>query len=125
MMHRLKTGAMICRRPASWAQPPPERGGALLRQAAREYGSALGLAFQIRDDMLDVMATTRPPSENPSAPTREEGKVTFVDLLGRGGMRARRCSSTPLRAKAALKLRWRETGLPVNSWPMTLSTRKV
>ncbi len=52
-----------------------------VRSCAREYGTHLGLAFQVRDDMLDVTAD---PEEfgKPVGSDREEGKRTFVDLLG-------------------------------------------
>lgn len=52
-----------------------------VRRCAVEYGRHIGLAFQIRDDMLDVTAD---PAEfgKPVGSDREEGKRTFVDLLG-------------------------------------------
>jgi geranylgeranyl diphosphate synthase type II len=49
--------------------------------AAREYGSQIGLAFQIVDDILDATAT----SEQLGKPVRsdvEHGKATYVSLLG-------------------------------------------
>ena len=78
-LHRLKTGAMI-------------RGAALLgcvaagageedRRRAARYAEHVGLAFQIRDDMLDVIADQAELGK-PVGSDREEGKVTFVDLLG-------------------------------------------
>ncbi len=51
-----------------------------LLAAAEEYGYQLGLAFQIRDDMLDVIGTDE--FGKPIGSDKEEGKVTFVDLLG-------------------------------------------
>lgn len=77
-MHRLKTGAMIagaCELGAAAA------GAEGTRAAAREYGYALGLAFQIRDDMLDVVGDEATFGK-PIGSDKEEGKVTFVDLLG-------------------------------------------
>lgn len=78
-LHSLKTGAMI-------------RGAALLgcvaagageedRRRAASYAEHIGLAFQIRDDMLDVIADQAELGK-PVGSDREEGKVTFVDLLG-------------------------------------------
>ena len=97
-MHRLKTGAMIagaCELGAAAAG-----AGETLRQAAREYGYALGLAFQIRDDMLDVMGDESTFGK-PIGSDREEGKVTFVDLLGLEGCEAEVLKYTA-QAKAAL-----------------------
>ena len=54
------------------------------RKAAEEYGYQLGLAFQIRDDMLDVMGDADEFGK-PIGSDREEGKVTYVDLLGIDG----------------------------------------
>ena len=76
-VHRLKTGAMIagaCKLGAAAA------GDRALLAAAEEYGYQLGLAFQIRDDMLDVIGTDA--FGKPIGSDKEEGKVTFVDLLG-------------------------------------------
>lgn len=46
----------------------------------------LGLAFQIRDDMLDVVGDEAVFGK-PIGSDREEGKVTFVDVLGLEGCR--------------------------------------
>ena len=45
------------------------------------YARHIGLAFQIRDDMLDVIAD-QDEFGKPVGSDREEGKRTFVDLLG-------------------------------------------
>ena len=55
---------------------------------ARRYAAHLGLAFQIRDDMLDVVADQEEFGK-PVGSDREEGKTTFVDLLGLAGCEAR------------------------------------
>ena len=52
-----------------------------VRQQAAEYARHIGLAFQIRDDMLDVIAD-QDEFGKPVGSDREEGKRTFVDLLG-------------------------------------------
>ena len=80
-VHRLKTGAMIagaCKLGAAAAG-----ADAAFLAAAEEYGYQLGLAFQIRDDMLDVIGTDE--FGKPIGSDAEEGKVTFVDLLGLEG----------------------------------------
>ena len=53
-------------------------------EAARAYGDKLGLAFQIRDDMLDVIGDEATFGK-PIGSDREEGKTTFVDILGLNG----------------------------------------
>lgn len=118
-MHRLKTGAMIagaCELGAAAAG-----AGETVRQAAREYGYALGLAFQIRDDMLDVMGDEATFGK-PIGSDREEGKVTFVDLLGLEGCEAEVLKYTA-QAKAALAPLG-ETDF-LEQLADTLSTRKV
>ena len=78
-VHRLKTGAMIAG--ACMLGVAAGGGGDDLRAAAREYGYQLGLAFQIRDDMLDVIGSAEEFGK-PIGSDREEGKRTYVDLLG-------------------------------------------
>ena len=58
------------------------RGG--LMAAAETYAQELGLAFQIRDDMLDVCGDAAEFGK-PIGSDKEEGKVTFMDLLGLEG----------------------------------------
>ena len=59
-------------------------GDAQQRAAAAQYARALGLAFQIRDDMLDVVGDEETFGK-PIGSDREEGKTTFVDILGLNG----------------------------------------
>ena len=96
-VHRLKTGAMIagaCKLGAAAAVGDRE-----LLAAAEEYGYQLGLGFQIRDDMLDVIGTDA--FGKPIGSDKEEGKVTFVDLLGLEGCDRAVLAATD-RAKAAV-----------------------
>jgi farnesyl diphosphate synthase/geranylgeranyl diphosphate synthase type II len=55
-VHRLKTGALIAASVMLGAQAA--RASEERRQALAHYGAAIGLAFQIADDVLDVTATT-------------------------------------------------------------------
>ena len=99
LVHRLKTGAMIagaCKLGVAAA------GGeeAFLR-AAEEYGYQVGLAFQIRDDMLDVIGD-QAAFGKPIGSDKDEGKVTFVDLLGIDGCEQAVLECTE-KAKAAVR----------------------
>ena len=52
-----------------------------LMAAAETYAQELGLAFQIRDDMLDVLSTEAELGK-PIGSDAEEGKLTFMSLYG-------------------------------------------
>lgn len=56
-------------------------GGATARIAARRFGAALGRAFQIVDDILDVTSTAEVLGK-PIGGDSEHNKVTYVSLLG-------------------------------------------
>lgn len=78
-MHALKTGALITCACAS---------GALLAGAGdadvarmREYGAAVGMAFQIVDDILDETGDEASLGK-PVGSDREQGKTTYPALLG-------------------------------------------
>ena len=96
----LKTGAMIagaCKLGVAAAG-----GSGELLTAAEEYGYQLGLAFQIRDDMLDVIGNVDEFGK-PIGSDKEEGKVTYVDLFGIEGCREKVLACTEA-AKAAVSL---------------------
>ena len=48
---------------------------------ASQYGAQLGAAFQIRDDMLDVLSTVGELGK-PIGSDKREGKTTFMSLYG-------------------------------------------
>lgn len=76
-IHRLKTGALIsaaCRMGAAAAGAT-----AAQMEAARIYAESIGLAFQIRDDMLDVIGDAKKLGK---ATGHDENKNTFVALYG-------------------------------------------
>ena len=101
LVHRLKTGAMIaaaCRLGCAAAGAVPGDG---LYTAAGEYAQQLGLAFQIRDDMLDVMGDEQVFGK-PIGSDKAEGKATFVDLLGLEGCQQAVLACTE-RAEAAVE----------------------
>ena len=80
-VHDLKTGAMIAG--ACMLGVAAAGGSDALRDAAKEYALNLGLAFQIRDDMLDVCGDEATFGK-PIGSDAQEGKVTYVDLFGLG-----------------------------------------
>ena len=77
-----KTSALI--RAACLMGVAAAGGTAEQADAAQRYADALGLAFQIRDDMLDVIGDEATFGK-PIGSDREEGKTTFVDILGLNG----------------------------------------
>ena len=81
--------------------------GAIACAAARDeinaldrYGEALGIAYQIRDDILDKLADRR-ETGTPSGQDARHLRATFVEALGLDGARARAASLTR-EAKAAI-----------------------
>ncbi len=78
-MHAMKTGALITAACVA---------GAILAGAcvadvrrAREYGRAVGQAFQIADDILDVTSDTATLGK-PAGSDERQGKTTYPALLG-------------------------------------------
>ena len=74
-----KTGALLiaaCRMGVAAAGGTGEQD-----EAAARYGAAIGTAFQIRDDMLDVLSTEQELGK-PIGSDREEHKNTYMALLG-------------------------------------------
>ncbi|WP_233749335.1 (2E,6E)-farnesyl diphosphate synthase [Ferrimonas balearica] len=84
-LHRLKTGALI--RSAvemgsyGVADLPTEHRNALLR-----FAEAIGLAFQVQDDILDITADTEQLGK-PQGSDQAADKSTFPALLGLDGAR--------------------------------------
>ena len=75
----LKTGALI--RAAAELGCIAAGAGEDARRRASDYAGHLGLAFQVRDDMLDVTAREDELGK-PIGSDQAAGKRTFVDLLG-------------------------------------------
>lgn len=78
-LQRLKTGALIgcAARLGCIAAHADEQ----TMQAIEGYAQRLGLAFQVRDDILDVTSTVEDLGK-PIGSDAEQGKTTFVTLLG-------------------------------------------
>ncbi len=95
-----KTGALIRAACVTGAMA----GGATRAQveAAATFAGALGMAFQIRDDMLDVIGNAQ---ELGKATGMDEGKNTFVRLYGLGKCEAlvQRYTQTALDALAVFE----------------------
>ncbi|HEX8952775.1 MAG TPA: farnesyl diphosphate synthase [Polyangia bacterium] len=85
-LHRAKTGELLLVAVRAGARMGGADAAAMERLTA--YGRALGLAFQIVDDVLDITADLQTLGKDPGS-DREAGKTTFVDLLGIDGARAR------------------------------------
>lgn len=78
-IHASKTAALI--RGACLMGVAAAGGTREQEAAAVAYADALGLAFQIRDDILDVISTEEELGK-PIGSDAEEGKTTFMTLFG-------------------------------------------
>lgn len=103
-MHRLKTGALL----QGSVMMGASCGAASLQatQALEAYGEALGLAFQVVDDILDATEDSATLGKT-AGKDAENGKPTYVSLLGQARSRAF-AHQLLARALAALN----ESGLP-------------
>jgi farnesyl diphosphate synthase len=84
-MHRLKTGALLqgsVEMGAACGGPVAARALAALC----DYGAAIGLAFQVVDDILDVVADSQTLGKTAGKDAASH-KPTYVSLLGLDGAR--------------------------------------
>lgn len=79
-MHRHKTGALI-EAAVVMGAISSERATPEQLQALRRYARALGLAFQVQDDILDVTTDTATLGKQQGA-DQHRNKPTYVSLLG-------------------------------------------
>ena len=114
-LDRLKTCAMI----SAAAELGCVAAGmdAEKRRQAREFGDGLGLAFQLRDDILDVTGAQEVFGK-PIGSDKAEGKVTLVDVKGLEQCQ-RDVEQYTARAKAAIAA-W-----PDNSFLLELADHMV
>ena len=98
-MHRLKTGALIETSVLMGAAAAGELEGPMCA-ALREYGAAIGLAFQIQDDILDVTGTTASIGKVAGADAAH-AKPTYTSLMGLEGARAA-AAAQHARARSAI-----------------------
>jgi farnesyl diphosphate synthase len=78
-----KTGALIC-----WSAEAGALLGGADPAAMRRYAEAVGLAFQIADDILDVEGDAKQAGKR-LRKDAEAGKATFVSLLGLNAAKAK------------------------------------
>ena len=84
-MHRLKTGALLrCSVMLGAACAEPTDAA---RQALTRYGDAIGLAFQVVDDILDVTADSATLGKTAGKDAAQD-KPTYVSLMGLDRSRA-------------------------------------
>jgi len=84
-VHRRKTGALIV---ASLDAGAVMAGASeAKREALRSYGECIGLAFQIADDVLDVVGDKKKLGKRGS--DRDNDKLTYASLYGVDGARAK------------------------------------
>ena len=97
-MHRLKTGALL----QASVMMGASCGAASLpvRAALRDYGEAVGLAFQVVDDILDVTADSATLGKTAGKDAAQD-KPTFVSLMG---LEASRSYAQELLARALASL---------------------
>jgi len=83
-MHSLKTGALI----RAAVRMGALAGGAdpATLQALDDYAAALGLAFQVRDDILDIEASSEQLGKT-AGKDQAQAKSTYPALLGLDGAR--------------------------------------
>ena len=86
-LHQGKTGALIRAALALGALTTPEAPPAHLK-ALEAYGEALGLLFQVTDDLLDATGDTATLGKTAGADAAL-GKATYVSILGLAGAEAR------------------------------------
>lgn len=96
-LHRHKTGALLTAAVTMGATAAGARADVVA--AFRRYGEAIGLAFQVADDLLDATSTAEELGKEPS--DAELGKSTYVALFGLDEAR-RRGRALVSRAKEAL-----------------------
>lgn len=99
-LHRLKTGALIKASVLLGALSNPQTSAEQLADLS-EYAEAIGLAFQVQDDILDETSDTATLGK-PQGSDSQLNKPTYVSLLGLDQARQLAIELTD-KAQAALK----------------------
>lgn len=116
-MHRRKTGALLqasVMMGAACAEISPAA-----RQALGDYGAALGLAFQVIDDVLDVTQASGTLGKT-AGKDQDNNKPTYVTVLGLGAAQ-RHALALRDEAQAALA----RSGLSDAAWLAMLADKVV
>lgn len=109
-MHQLKTGALIeCAVQLAWLASPATQDNE--RLALVRYARALGLAFQVQDDILDIESDTATLGK-PQGSDQLANKATYPSLLGLPAAKAK-AQQLFTEAKQAL------TMLPYETQPLS------
>ena len=86
-MHRLKTGALIENAiELAWLCSPARNNND--REHLLSYARALGLAFQVQDDILDIESDTKTLGK-PQGSDSKSNKSTYPALLGLDNAKAK------------------------------------
>ena len=117
-VHRLKTGALIRASVLMAAHCRPDLDAAPMR-ALSEFGSLVGLAFQVQDDILDVEGDVSVIGKPPGS-DEARGMPTYVAMAGLEAARAR-VSDLHARGKALLETHgWNDGPLAaLANWMLT------
>jgi farnesyl diphosphate synthase len=97
-MHRRKTGALL--QASVMMGAACGEAGAAAQQALSDYGWAIGLAFQVVDDILDVTQSADKLGKT-AGKDQDNNKPTYVSVLGLGAAR-RHAQALREQAHAAL-----------------------
>jgi geranylgeranyl diphosphate synthase type II len=116
-IHRLKTGALL--RASTELGAILAGADAAQRAALRAYGEALGLAFQIQDDLLDATATDAALGKR-AGKDAGRGKITYPALLGLDGARSALREATE---SALCPLRSLPNPSSLEAWALHLAQR--
>ena len=87
-VHRMKTGALLRAAVLMGARAGGAREGEARWSALDGYARALGLCFQVTDDVIDCTSTTAELGKT-AGKDAEQHKLTYVALLGLDGARAK------------------------------------
>jgi farnesyl diphosphate synthase len=116
-MHRRKTGALL--RASVLMGAVCGEPGAAAMQALSDYGAALGLAFQVVDDVLDATQLSATLGKT-AGKDADNNKPTYVTVLGLGAAR-RQAQALRREAREALE----RSGLDDTAWLAALADKIV
>ena len=119
LIHRLKTGALL--RAACELGAVAAGADARHRAALREAGAALGLAFQIQDDILDATSSAETMGKRVGK-DEGKGKITYPRLMGLEGARRALAEATE---RAIAHLQTLPAPGPLVAWARFLAERSA